>query len=68
MSTTPIAPVSLPTTEAAAYIGVAPDTLKAWRTRGRGPVYAKFGAGRAAKVVYRVADLDAFVSEARQVG
>ena len=67
MSSSTVAPVSLSTPEAAAYIGVAPDTLKAWRTRGRGPVFAKFGAGRSAKVVYRIVDLDAFVAAAVQV-
>ncbi|MEQ8246195.1 MAG: helix-turn-helix domain-containing protein [Alphaproteobacteria bacterium] len=29
--------------EAAQFLGLEPSTLKAWRWRGEGPSYAKFG-------------------------
>lgn len=48
--------------EAAPRIGVSPETLPAWRSRGKGPVYHKLGR----RVVYFEADLDAYL-EARAV-
>jgi hypothetical protein len=46
--------------EAAAFLRVRPCTLRYWRKKRQsaGPVYAKVGARR---VVYRLADLLAFV-------
>lgn len=49
----------LDTGRAAVYLGLAPSTLKAWRTRGGGPLFQR--AGR--RVGYRVRDLDAFLVE-----
>lgn len=48
---------ALDTTAAANYLALAPATLKRWRVTGTGPVYVKAGT----KVVYLVADLDAFL-------
>ena len=53
----------LNTPAAAEYMGVPEQTLKAWRSRGKGPPYRKFPNG---KVAYRHQDLDKF-SEAHVV-
>ena len=45
--------------DASTYLGVAVATLKLWRMEGRGPAYAKIGRS----VLYRPADLDAFITE-----
>lgn len=47
------------TSGAAAYIGLAANTLEKMRTFGTGPRYAKLGRA----VRYRRADLDAYVGE-----
>ena len=53
-------------TEAAAYLGVAKRTLQDWRHRkSGGPAYSKLGAGRRCRIVYAVADLDAFLAAGR---
>ena len=46
----------LNTHEAAAYLGVKPNTLEVWRCKHRGPKYAKLGS----RIVYDLDDLDAF--------
>ena len=47
--------------EAAAYLGIRPQTLENWRCQRRNPIpYLKVGA----KVQYRLADLDAFLDRA----
>lgn len=43
----------LTTTEAAAYLGLQRTTLEAWRCRGGGPRFVKFGRS----VRYRASDL-----------
>ncbi|MEO7937735.1 MAG: helix-turn-helix domain-containing protein [Burkholderiaceae bacterium] len=47
-------------TAAAAYLGLKPTTLRAWRARGTGPAYY-----RAGKVWYRVVDLVAWIESRR---
>jgi hypothetical protein len=44
----------LNTKEAAAYLGVKPNTLEVWRCKHRGPKYAKLGS----RVIYDPDDLD----------
>jgi predicted DNA-binding transcriptional regulator AlpA len=46
--------------EAAALIGVKPDTLKFWRCKGKGPRFIKLGSSIRAGVVYDAADIDAW--------
>jgi transposase-like protein len=46
----------LSTQEAAAYLGVKPNTLEVWRCKHRGPQYAKLGS----RIVYDPEELDAF--------
>jgi len=45
------------TKQAARYLGLSPNTLEAWRSRGGGPRYVKYPRA----VRYRVTDLDAFM-------
>src|SRR4051795_11414876 len=52
----------LRTSEAAAYLGVGESTLEKWRCSGQGPVFECAGTRI---VVYRVADLDAFLAARR---
>jgi uncharacterized protein YjcR len=43
--------------DAATYLGMSPNTLRKWRTKGTGPVY--ICCGRLKK--YRLADLEAYL-------
>jgi len=47
----------LETKEAATYLGLKKSTLEAWRCRGGGPKYSKFGNA----VRYRLTDLEAWI-------
>lgn len=53
-----LAPAALGNAQAALYVGVAPGTLANWRARGEGPSYVRVGT----RIVYRVADLDAWLA------
>lgn len=44
-------------TEAAARLGLKVATLRAWRTKGRGPAYVRLGRA----IRYLTADLDEFL-------
>lgn len=48
----------LDTREAAGFLGMSPCTLEAWRHRGSGPRFRKFGKS----VRYALADLQAFAA------
>ena len=54
---------NLKTEEAAKFLQVKPATLEQWRWSGKGPLFVKLGRS----VMYRKADLDAFI-EARVFG
>ncbi|WP_146908820.1 helix-turn-helix transcriptional regulator [Arenimonas daejeonensis] len=57
-----VIPRRLSEREAAAYLGVGSErTLQDWRHRKIGPVYSKLGR----RVVYDLADLDAFLAAGR---
>lgn len=43
--------------EAAALLGITPDTLKFWRYKGRGPKFIKLGEAKQAGVVYEEAEV-----------
>ena len=45
--------------EAADLLGIKPNTLEIWRTKGKGPKFVKMGAA----VRYRLADLNAWMEE-----
>lgn len=53
---------TLTTKEAAAYLGLSPNTLAGWRYLNTGPTYQRLGTSRRAKVRYRRADLDAWLA------
>jgi hypothetical protein len=53
--------VKLVEREAAAHVRRAPKTLRSWRYLGRGPAYTVAGG----RVLYDVADLDAWLDAAR---
>lgn len=44
------------TQQAAAYLGLQPNTLEVWRCKHKGPRYSKLGT----RVLYDRADLDTF--------
>lgn len=51
--------------DAARYLGVKDQTLRAWRCNGRVKIpFIKIGR----KVIYRLADLDAFIERNRVAG
>lgn len=52
----------LRTPEAAQYLGIGESTLEKWRCSGQGPVFERSGTRI---VVYRVADLEEFLSARR---
>lgn len=49
------------TAEAAHLLGLAPKTLREWRSKRTGPVPLSLGAGKRARVVYRRSALEAWV-------
>jgi len=51
------------TEEAAAFLSVAPGTMKVWRTRSAGPKYLKMNR----LVRYTQKDLEAFVKKSAKV-
>ena len=53
----------LTTSEAAAYLRLAPKTLERFRIDAGGPPYLKAGPGKRAKVLYRRSDLDAWLAQ-----
>ncbi len=52
----------LTTPEAATLLRLSRRTLEGMRVSGTGPRYFKLGPGRMAKVVYRAADLERWLS------
>lgn len=56
-------PRLLTSMEAAAYLKIQPQTLRRWRCSGSGPIYVRLGSSQRSKVVYRLADLDTWLSE-----
>ena len=55
----PIKSLVMNDVDAAAYLGMSPNTLRKWRTTGRGPAYIR--CGRLKK--YRLADLEAYIEK-----
>ena len=47
--------------KAAEFLGLAPMTLRRWRSIGRGPRYVKLGDTNQSGIRYRVSDLTAWV-------
>lgn len=57
-------PVYLSSDDAARYLALSVPTLKRYRYQGKGPAYSTLGPRR---VVYAIADLDAWVAANRVV-
>lgn len=57
--------LALTTAEAAAAIGVHPKTLRNWRSQGRGPTPTRLGKNQ---TLYRVSDIDAWLSAVQAAG
>ncbi|SFN72041.1 AlpA family transcriptional regulator [Sphingomonas sp. OK281] len=55
----------LDTKQTAALLGIAPNTLKLWRHKSRGPTFVKLGDAKQAGVAYDEADVLAW-REARK--
>lgn len=47
--------------EAAALIGIKPNTLEIWRVRGKGPKFIKLGESKQAPIRYRRSDVLAWL-------
>lgn len=64
MSLTPLPATSglLTTREAAAWLRISMPTLERMRLTGSGPRFIKLGPGKRARVVYRLADLEAYLT------
>lgn len=55
-------PKAVPASEAAAILGLTPAGLKGLRMQGRGPTPIKLGGTKQARVIYKLADLDAWLA------
>lgn len=49
--------------EAAAYTGFEEQTLRHWRSQGRGPRYSKLSPGRTGRIRYLRSDLDRYMRD-----
>ncbi|MBL8845193.1 MAG: helix-turn-helix domain-containing protein [Hyphomicrobium zavarzinii] len=56
----------LTTSEAAQYLRLSAPTLERLRCTGEGPPFIKLGSGKRARVAYRLADLEAFITQNRR--
>ena len=52
--------VNLTTGELAARFGMTPAGIEAWRRRGQGPRFMKFGRAKTSRVIYRLKDVEAY--------
>jgi predicted DNA-binding transcriptional regulator AlpA len=55
------APALLLSADAAAMLGIKPQTLRKWRLTGTGPRYVRLG-GPLGRVAYRQSEIDAWLS------
>ena len=53
----------LNTAQAAAAIGITPESLKFWRFKGKGPKFIKYGPEKNARCAYDPADIEAWLAE-----
>ena len=58
----PIEPAALDTPAAAAYCGLSPSTLAAYRHELRGPQFVKTSGARAGRILYLRSSLDAWLA------
>jgi predicted site-specific integrase-resolvase len=50
--------------EVANLLGIQEQTLRAWRVKGNGPVYVRFGGPRG-RVRYRLEDVETWLTDQR---
>lgn len=55
----------LPTTAAAHFLGLRPQTLRKWRLLGTGPIFTRLGDGSRARVGYLLSDLQDWINARR---
>ncbi len=51
----------LTSSQAAAELGLRPQTLRVWRCRGVGPRFVRLGTGPRSPVAYRLSELEAWL-------
>lgn len=51
--------------EAATFLTLAPQTLRGWRSEGRGPGFIRLGAGKRTSIRYDRRDLQSFIEAGR---
>lgn len=56
----------LTTSEAARFLRLSVPTMERLRVTGSGPIFIKLGPGKRCRVVYRRADLDAWINAQRR--
>ena len=54
---------TLTSNEAAALIGITPNTLRFWRCKGRGPRFTKLNDSKQSGVRYDLADIETWKAE-----
>jgi predicted DNA-binding transcriptional regulator AlpA len=59
---TPALSRHITTRQLAHLLGYRAQTLRKWRVEGRGPRYVRLGDGPGARVVYRVADVEQWLT------
>lgn len=62
----PLAAELLTTAEAARFLRLSVPTMERLRLSGDGPIFIKLGPGKRSRVVYRRADLDAWLHGQRR--
>jgi len=60
---TPASTTLLSTADVASLLRLRPQTLRKWRLEGRGPRYVRLGESYAARVTYRLADLQDWLAQ-----
>lgn len=53
MTATPVTPELLDNEQTAELLGIKPNTLEIWRTKGRGPTFVKLGQSKQAPIRYQ---------------
>lgn len=51
--------------EAATFLTLAPQTLRGWRSEGRGPSFIRLGTGKRTSIRYDRCDLQSFIEAGR---
>ncbi|MEM7664564.1 MAG: helix-turn-helix domain-containing protein [Pseudomonadota bacterium] len=49
--------------QTAALLGIKPNTLEIWRTKGRGPAFVKMGRAKQSRIRYQRSAIDKWLRE-----